>query len=160
MVLLALLFAMAAVLSFVEGMLPPLPVPGVHFGLSNIPVMYALFFVNPAGAFLLAILKGGLAFATRGVAAGFLSLAGGLLSVGIMALLRVIFKDKVSIIVLSISGAVVHNMGQLFGATIMYQALTVWGLAPILLLAGVGSGILTAMLLKLLIPALKHLNKQ
>lgn len=158
MVFLALLFAMAAVLSFVEGMLPPLPVPGVHFGLSNIPVMYALFFVNPAGAFVLAILKGGLAFLTRGVAAGFLSLSGGLLSVGIMTLLRLIFKDKVSFMVLSISGAIAHNAGQLAAAVILYQALTFLGIAPILLLAGIGSGILTATLLKLLVPALKKLQ--
>lgn len=158
MVFLALLFAMAAVLNIVEGMLPPLPVPGMHFGLSNIPVMYSLFFVHPAGAFVLAILKGGLAFLTRGVSAGFLSMSGGLFSVVIMALLRLIFKDKISITILSVSGAVAHNLGQLIAATALYQ-LTVWGLAPILLLAGIASGILTAMLLKLLLPIFQKLNR-
>ncbi len=46
LVLAAMIFATALVLSIIENMLPPLPiaVPGVKFGLSNIAVMYALFF--------------------------------------------------------------------------------------------------------------------
>ena len=45
LVLTAMLFAIAIVLSLVEGALPALipSVPGVRFGLSNIAVMYSLF---------------------------------------------------------------------------------------------------------------------
>lgn len=157
--LLAILFAMAAVLNIFEGTLLPSPAPGVHLGLSNIPVMYSLFFVSPAGAFTLAVLKGGLAFITRGASAAFLSVMGGLLSVGIMTILKLITKDKASIAVLSISGAVAHNMGQLAGSAIMYKTLAVSYYAPMLLIAGVISGILTAALLKLLFPALKRIGR-
>lgn len=159
LVLLALLFAMASVLNILEGTLPPLPVPGVHIGLSNVPVMYSLFFVSPAGAFVLAILKGGLAFITRGAAAAFLSALGGILSVAVMTIIKLISKDKASVTVLSISGAVAHNIGQLMGSALMYKTLAVLGYAPVLLIAGVVSGILTAALLKLLLPALKKINR-
>ncbi|MEG0110620.1 MAG: Gx transporter family protein, partial [Oscillospiraceae bacterium] len=54
-----MLFALAIVLSFAEGMLTPifgLP-PGVKLGLSNIVVMYALFFMGRKEAVMLIILK-------------------------------------------------------------------------------------------------------
>ena len=46
LVLTSLIFSAALVLAIVENTLPALPiaVPGVKFGLSNIAVMYALFF--------------------------------------------------------------------------------------------------------------------
>ena len=40
--LLGLLSALALALSFLEGLLPPLPVPGARLGLSNLVTMYAL----------------------------------------------------------------------------------------------------------------------
>lgn len=44
-VLTAMFFATAIVLSIMESAIPmPIPIPGVKFGLSNIVVMYALFF--------------------------------------------------------------------------------------------------------------------
>jgi heptaprenyl diphosphate synthase len=53
LVLTSLIFAAALVLAVVENALPPLPiaVPGVKFGLSNIAVMYALFFLGRKQAF-------------------------------------------------------------------------------------------------------------
>lgn len=155
----AILFAMASVLNILEGMLLPSPIPGVHLGLSNIPVMYSLFFVSPSAAFTLAVLKGGLAFITRGASAAFLSTLGGLSSVGIMALIKLLTKGKASITILSISGAVAHNLGQLCGCVIMYKTLSVLYYAPILLISGIISGILTAALLKLLFPALKRIGR-
>lgn len=121
--------------------------------------MYSLFFVNPSGAFILAVLKGGLAFITRGAAAAFLSTLGGLLSVGTMAFLKLVTKGKASITLLSVSGAIAHNIGQLAGAALMYQTLTVLAYAPMLLISGIISGILTAALLKLLFPALKRIGR-
>ncbi|MEG2022177.1 MAG: Gx transporter family protein, partial [Oscillospiraceae bacterium] len=84
-----MLFALAIVLSFAEGMLTPifgLP-PGVKLGLSNIVVMFALFYIGKPQAVLLAVLKGGFAMLTRGFIAGVLSLSGGLFSCLILILL-------------------------------------------------------------------------
>ncbi|MEG2672808.1 MAG: Gx transporter family protein, partial [Ruthenibacterium sp.] len=80
--LLGMLFALAMVLSFLEGSLVPLlglP-PGVKLGLANVVVMYALFFLGKADAGMLVVLKSAFSFFTRGASAGALSLAGGVLS--------------------------------------------------------------------------------
>lgn len=114
LVLTALFFALALVLSLIENSLPPIPiaVPGLKLGLSNIVVMYTLFFLGKASAFSVAVLKAGFAVFTRGVIAGFLSLCGGLFSIGIMLILMLFFKEKISYLILSISGAIFHNLGR------------------------------------------------
>ena len=87
--LMGLLFALSVVLSFLEGTLTPLlglP-PGVKLGLANVVVMYALFFLGRGSAFTLVLLKSFFVLLTRGAMAGALSLGGGLLSLGVMAVL-------------------------------------------------------------------------
>ena len=90
----ALLFAVSLILSIVENSIPPIvsTVPGVKLGLSNIPIMYALFFAGKGHALTIAALKSVYVAVTRGLVAGFLSLCGGLLSVMVMAVLLYFFK--------------------------------------------------------------------
>ena len=157
MVLTGLFFAIALVLSIVEGMLPgvPIPVPGVKFGLSNIAVMYALFFMGTSQAYTIAVLKALFVGVTRGIVAGVLSLFGGVLSITVMLLLLLIFKDRISYLVLSIFGAVAHNCGQFAVISIIYAGVGMWAYLPILLISGVIAGIVTATLLKFILPAFK-----
>jgi heptaprenyl diphosphate synthase len=160
LVLTALLFAMAIVIAIVENTLPslPAPVPGVKLGLSNIVVMYALFFLGGKKAYAIAVLKALFVFITRGLVAGILSFTGGVLSLTIMLLLILIFKDKVSYLIISISGAVFHNLGQFVAVSIIYTNLFMWPYIPILLISGVITGVLTATLLRLIMPAFKKLG--
>ena len=159
LVLTGLLFAIALVLSIVESTLPPLPlpVPGVKFGLSNIAVMFALFFLTKSQAFTIAILKGLFVTMTRGLIAGILSFSGGILSLMVMLLLMLIFKQKISYMVVSIFGAVAHNMGQFIAITLIYTGLYLVAYIPVLLISGVVAGIVTATLLRFILPALKKL---
>ena len=109
-----LLFALSVVLSFLEGTLTPLlglP-PGVKLGLANVVVMYALFFLGRGSAFTLVLLKSFFVLLTRGAMAGALSLGGGLLSLGVMAVLC-LFRSRPSVFILSVCGAITHNFGQL-----------------------------------------------
>lgn len=148
-VLTGLLFAVAIVLSIFENSMQiPLVAPGIKFGLSNIAVMLSLFYLGKNIAFLLALMKGMFVFITRGVVAGVLSLSGGLLSVGIMSILLIIYKDKISYLLLSVSGAVFHNIGQLAVITLIYAQLNLWLYIPVLIISGVVSGIVTSTLLK------------
>lgn len=156
----SLLFAMALILSIVENSLPPIlvTVPGVKFGLSNIAVMYALFFLRKKEAFSIVILKSCFVFVTRGFIAAVLSLCGGMLSLIIMALLMLIFKDRISYLLLSVSGAVFHNIGQFIAISLIYSNLYLWVYLPVLLISGVLAGIATAALLRFILPALKRLD--
>ena len=159
LVLTALLFAVALVLSIVENSLPTLPnlVPGVKLGLSNIAVMYALFFLDKKPAFTIATLKAGFVLITRGPIAGLLSFCGGMLSLVIMSILLIIFKDKISYFVLSIFGSVFHNVGQFVAISLIYTNMYLWVYLPFLLIAGVIAGMATSTLLRFIMPAFKRL---
>lgn len=160
MVLTGLLFAIAIVLSIIENSLPSIVigVSGVKLGLSNIAVMYTLFFLTKKQAFIVAILKASFVFLTRGLIAGALSLSGGIASLVIMIILMLIFKRKISYLVTSIFGAVFHNIGQLFAVSIIFTSIYIWAYLPVLLIAGVLAGIATSTLLTFILPAFDKLG--
>ena len=154
-----LLFAIALILSLVESFFPimPIAVPGVKIGLSNIAVMYAIFFLGARQAYAIAILKALFVFFTRGFIASTLSLSGGLLSVTGMILMLFLLKEKVSYSGISVVGAVSHNIGQFLVVSLIYVGVSIWAYLPVLLITGVIAGLLTATLLRILLPALKRL---
>lgn len=159
LVLTSMLFAVALVLSVVENFFPPISagIPGIKLGLSNIAVMYALFFLHKRQAFTIAVLKAVFVAATRGFVAGLLSLGGGVLSIAVMSLLVFIFKDRISYLVLSIFGSVSHNVGQFIIISLLYTNMFLWIYLPVLLIAGVAAGIATSALLRFILPAFERL---
>lgn len=159
LVLTGILFAFALVLSYLENSLPPIaiPIPGVKLGLSNIVVMFSLFFVGKTQAISIVFLKAIFVFATRAFTASILSLCGGILSVLVMIILMIIFKEKVSYLILSISGAIFHNLGQILAISLLYSTMSFWAYIPILIISGVIAGSITSVLLKLLLPAFKNI---
>ena len=159
-VLTGLLFALAIVLSFVENSIPQLaiPVPGVKLGLSNIVVMYALFFIGAKQAYVIAILKSCFVLISRGITAAFLSAFGGALSITVMLIMIIIFKEKVSYLIISVAGSVFHNIGQFVAISIIYTSLGLWAYLPLLIIAGIIAGVSTSVVLKLILPALKKLD--
>lgn len=159
LVLTAMLFALAIVLSMIEGMLPSIvPIPGVKCGLSNIVVMYALFFLQKQDAFFVTVLKGLFAAMTRGVMAGVLSTAGGLLSIFVMLAVKCLVKDQGTYFIYSISGALAHNIGQFIVISLLYTSIGVVYYLPVLIAAGTAAGMVTAILLNYSMPALDALG--
>lgn len=160
LVLTALLFAVALVLSIVENSFPTISfggVPGVKLGLSNIAVMFALFFLEKKQAYAIGILKAVFVVITRGPIAGLLSFSGGMLSLLVMSLLMVIFKDQISYLILSIFGSVFHNIGQFVIISVIYTNMYLWVWLPVLLISGVLAGAATSTLLRVILPAFKKL---
>lgn len=154
-----LLFALALALSFIESTIAPLLglMPGIKIGLANVVVMYALFFMGTRQALLLVVLKAFFVFLTRGAVAGFLSLSGGLLSLFIMVLLQHL-PVKPTYFILSVCGAVFHNMGQLIAASLVLSSAFALGYAPVLLISGLVMGAVTSLSLKAVLPALQKLG--
>lgn len=68
------------------------------------------------------------------------SLAGGLLSLTVMALLRK--RGGFSILGISIAGGVCHNIGQLAIAMVVVETFSVIYYIPVLLIAGLATGLL------------------
>lgn len=90
--LMGLLFALAMALSFLESLLPALPMlpPGIRLGLSNIVTMYALFVLGPVSGYTIAVLKSLFVLLTRGAVAAAMSASGGIASVTVMLLLSLL----------------------------------------------------------------------
>jgi len=153
-----MLLALAAVLSFLESLLPVTAVlpPGVRLGLSNIVTMYALFFLGKKEAFAVAAGKSLFVLVTRAPVAALLSFCGGVLS--ILVMLAVLRRKDASYMLISTAGAVAHNIGQLCASVLITgSALTFWYL-PVLILSGAAMGVLTSVLLSVLLPALRRIR--
>ena len=156
-----LLFALAMALSFIEGTLViPGLAPGMKLGLANIVVMYALFFMGARQALYLDLLKALFVFLVSGWTAGFLSLCGGLLSLLVMWVLYYKLPFRPTWFILSVCGALAHNIGQLLGAGLILfapefaEAKNV-GIEAVL---GLVMGALTSLTLRAVLPALGRLG--
>lgn len=157
---LALLFALTVVLMVVEGMIPPIPTlpPGVKLGLSNIAVMYTLFYLGKGSAVTLLTLKSLFVFLTRGVTAFLMSFAGGIVSICVMILLILLKKQNISFIMLSVWAAVAHNMAQLVVSAFLLSSTATFGYAPVLAVSGIVMGIVTGTILKVMMPVMQRLS--
>lgn len=156
-----ILLAMTVVLSFLEHLIPPLPPPfppNVRFGLSNVIVMYTLFFLGTGSGYTMTIMKSVFVLLMRGVMAASLSLCGGLLSITVIFILSKIFKSNISYIVLSIAGAIAHNIGQMIAASLQLQVNMVKIYWPILVIFGIILGTVTGMLLKIVMPIFNRIS--
>ena len=117
--LLALLTALALVLSYVESLLPPLTaVPGIKPGLGNLSVLLALYGLGVWPALALSAVRLTLSSLLFGTGMRFLySLAGAALSFLAMALLK--RTDRFSPVGVSVLGGVCHNLGQIAAALLL-----------------------------------------
>ncbi len=156
-----LLFALAMVFSFIESMLPVLPAlpPGIKMGLSNIVTMYCLFLLGKRYALTMAILKAMFVLLTRGPVAALISLSGGLFSVFVMILVMLPKRIELSYLMISVLGAVAHNIGQLVMASFVIHSLFTLYYLPVMVLSGVGMGVVTGLVLRVLMPYIERLGK-
>ncbi len=150
LVLLAMLTAVAMILSYVESLLPSAGIPGVKMGLANIAVIFALFrfgWKEAAALSLVRVVLVSLLFGSVG--AMLYSLAGAVLSLAVMALLRRI--DRFSTVGVSVAGGVAHNAGQILMAMLILQTKQLLGYLPVLAVSGIAGGVLTGLVAALLI---------
>ncbi len=134
--------ALALILSYVETLIPvSFGIPGVKLGLANLVIVIALYRLRLSEAFLLSVV--------RVLLSGFLfgnyfsiiySLAGGLLSLTVMAFMK--SREDFSVAGVSIAGGVFHNVGQLMIAAFVVETFSVIYYIPVLLIAGMLTGLL------------------
>lgn len=137
----ALLTALAMVLSWLESMIPvSAAAPGVKLGLTNLVVLFALYRMGLREAAVISLVRVGLVSITFGNAYSFAySLAGAVLSLAVMALLR--RTGRFSILGVSIAGGVSHNLAQILVAmAALGTARLAWYL-PALLVSGTAAGV-------------------
>ncbi|MBQ8803753.1 MAG: Gx transporter family protein [Tyzzerella sp.] len=132
--------ALALIFSYVESLIPiNFGIPGIKLGLANLIIVIALYKMNIKEAYVLSVV--------RVVLAGFIfgnlfsivySLAGGLLSLTVMTLLKK--SNKFSLFGISMAGGVFHNVGQLIVAMVVLESLNIAYYMPVLLISGLITG--------------------
>lgn len=144
--------ALAMVLAYVEIIIPPLfaAVPGIKMGLPNIIIVFLLYRCGPAYATATSILRIVLVSILFGNAMSLIySLAGGLLSLLIMILLRRL--DFLSVVGVSVAGGVSHNIGQILMAMLLLETAELGYYLVVLIVTGTIAGILIGLCGSLLI---------
>jgi heptaprenyl diphosphate synthase len=133
--------ALALIFSYIESLIPiNFGIPGAKLGLANLMVVIVLYKMGAKEAYMLSMVRIVLSGFLFGNLFGILySLAGGILSLSIMTLLKQ--TDKFSIIGISMAGAVFHNMGQLIIAGIVVESANVIYYMPALLIVGLATGL-------------------
>ncbi|MBQ5816021.1 MAG: Gx transporter family protein [Oscillospiraceae bacterium] len=155
--LVGILAALTVALSFAESLLPPLPLlpPGFKVGIANIAVMYALFCLDLKAAIALAVVKSSFMLFTSGGYAFSLSLCGSLLSVLVMFALLRAFKEKISLMAVSVAGALFHNAAQIFMVYVITSSFAAFYYTPVLVFMAVVCGSATAGLTAAIMPVIK-----
>ncbi len=143
---LALLIAVALILSLVESALPPLaPIPGIKLGLANIITLTALYFMTPADAFIVLLVRILLASLFAGqVMSMMYSLAGGLFCF-LACYVCNRFLSSHYLVLTSMVGAIFHNIGQILVAYLLTQTVGVFLYFPVLLISGLVTGLFTGL---------------
>lgn len=154
LVRLSMLLALAIVLSIIESFIPIFNgfIPGLKLGLANIVIVFVLYlfsfkdalYISIMRVILVGILRTGLFSVTF-----FFSLGGALLSVLAMFLFKKYIK--LSIIGVSIVGAIFHSIGQLLVALILINNINWLYYLPILLLSSIVTGLIIGLISKELV---------
>lgn len=155
---LGLSVTLAMILSFVESQIPVFTtIPGMKVGLPNLVMVFLLYrvgwketvIVSLIRAFLVALLFGNLQSLIFSIAGAVLSLAG-------MILLKK--TGLFSSIAVSVTGGVLHNVGQIIAACLWTGTVQIAYYLPALLVSGVCAGIAIGLIAGFLLKRLENVR--
>ena len=144
----AILAGLAFLLSAVEYTIPK-PLPFIRLGLANIPILIAVACFPVSHVLLLVFLKiigQGLIQGTLFSYTFLLSAAGSFAAGSVMILMFTLGGKKISLIGVSIAGALVSNMIQLYLAGILFAGAAVVLIGPPFLILGLASSTILGLL--------------
>ena len=155
--LFGIMVALAFTFSYLESLIPfNFGIPGVKLGLANLVVVVALYVMKPGEAFSIAIIRIFLAGLTFGnVYSLAYSLCGGILSFIVMWLVK---RTKLSVIGVSMMGGICHNIGQITVAAIVMETARIVYYLPVLIGAGLLTGLLLVVISNLIINRLEKIK--
>ena len=150
---------MTLILAYVEALLPPLwaAVPGLKMGLPNIMILFLLYrcsLKDAAAVSLVRLFAVALLFGNVMTLA--YSFAGAFLSLTVMALLKK--SDRFSMIGVSITGGIFHNLGQILVAMLVLETAEIGYYMIVLTLTGTLAGVLVGVAGYLVLKYLKRFD--
>ena len=153
---LGLSIALAMILSFVEHQIPALvAVPGVKVGLPNIVMVFLLYRVGWRETVTVSIIRIILVSMLFGnVQTMTFSIAGAVLSLLGMILLQK--TNWFSCIAVSVTGGILHNVGQIIAAVFWTGTAQIAFYLPVLLISGTIAGVLIGILAGMMVKKLER----
>jgi len=147
--------ALAMIFGYLEMLIPVQPgIPGIKLGLANIIIVISMYLFSTGEVVFILIVRNVLSgFLFGNVVTLIYCLAGGFLS-----FLGMYFAKRTrlfSIVGVSATGGVLHNVGQLLVALILINNNAVLYYLPVLLISGSISGVVIGFISKLILPRIK-----
>lgn len=151
----AFVIAFAMILSFVESRIPALvAIPGVKVGLANIAVIFTLYKLGVKEAITVSIIRVLLISMLFGSPVSLIySISGATLSLATMILLKKL--TPLTEVTISVTGGVMHNVGQIAAASFMLSTNVVIYYLPFLLVSGTIAGVVVGIASAILIKRIK-----
>ncbi|MDO5707419.1 MAG: Gx transporter family protein [Andreesenia angusta] len=144
-IFLALLIAIGVVLGIVENSLPvPIPIPGAKLGFANIIQLIVIVLLGYKESLLTAFLRTFIVAIGTGNFSGLLySLPSAIFSTIAMITIYNFFKDKFSLMGISIIGALIHNLTQILVAVAIMNNIRIAVYYPYMALVSLFTGYFT-----------------
>jgi len=149
MIFLGIMISVSIVVSIVEGQISTVLflIPGVKLGLANIVTLIVLYIYGEKDAFIVLFLRILLvAIIYSAMPAPLMSLAGGICAFAGMVLVKKI--KKLSMISVSVTGALLHMVGQIAMAILFLETEALIFYLPYMMVISVPTGILTGIAAK------------
>lgn len=158
---LALFLALGIVLNIIESLIPlPIAIPGIKLGLANTIGLIVLYLFSPKDFIILGALRVffvGLLRTGLGSTSFFMSLAGWFVSS--LVVVGIYYLKKASIYGLSILSAIFHQVGQIIMVILFYQLPSIVNYLPVLLVSGMISGALVALVSSSVLKIINRINR-
>ena len=129
LVYLSLMISQSLVLYIIESFLPPLSfiAPGAKLGLANIITLSVLYISGVRDAFVVLSMRILISSLFSGGVSSFIySISGGMLSLLAMSATKKLSRFDISIVGVSVSGALFYNIGQLLAAAAIIRNIKVF----------------------------------
>ncbi len=151
----SLLSALSIIFGYIESLFPAfIAIPGIKLGISNIVILFALFFLDKPSVFLIVLVKVTVtALLFSGMNMFFYSISGGIFSFIAMSIFK---RYNFSIYGISMAGGVFHNLGQIITASIMLDTYSVIYYLPILLISGLLVGYIIGAVCNIIVSRFKN----
>ena len=155
LVTLALLTAVAMILSYLESLIPlSVAVPGIKMGLANLAVIFVLYRIGFKEACVVSLLRIlWLAIIFGNFMTLSYSIVGAVLSLTGMVLLKKL--DRFSEVGVSVTGGILHNVGQILTAMVLMDTAQIIYYLPMLLISGIVGGTVIGIISAILIKRVK-----
>ncbi len=149
---LGILTALSLISFILENLLPPIFLPGAKIGLSNIFSLTTLFMFGPIDALLVILIRTTLGSLIVGNLVSLLySLSAGVVSMLVAIVLVQFVYPKISLVSISVTSALVHNIVQTLVYCLMVSNTYMVSYLPYLALFGIASGLIVGALVYLVI---------